>query len=61
MAETPSLSEIANIKLDAETSGVAPRTVIDHSKLVNALNENARFKATQDWNKYTTFLQNKKD
>ena len=62
MAENiPSLGEIENVRVDPSLSGIAPEPVIDNSRMVESLNQNARFHAQQVANKYNTFLQNKKD
>jgi len=63
MAAEPSLGEILNAgaSADAEKASGTPATVIDNSGLVKQLNENARFKAENDWRKYNTFLTNLKE
>lgn len=60
MAE-PSLSEITNINADASLGGGELRPLIDNSKLVDNLNQSARYHAENTWRKYSQFLQNKQE
>lgn len=61
MPDAPSLSEIANIRTDSELGGGESVPIIDNSKVVENLNNAARFHAEQVAQKYDKFLQNKKD
>ena len=58
---TPSLSELTHIPDDPALGGGVPTPVIDNSHVVDQLNQNARFRAQNVWNKYQQFLQNKTD
>lgn len=57
----PSLSEISNISTDPGLSGVAPEPVIDNSRVVDNLNNQARVHAENQFKKYNQFLENKKE
>lgn len=52
----PSLSEITNFAVDPERGAGTPAVVIDNSSTVRNLNENARFKAQNDMQRYNNFL-----
>lgn len=56
-----SLSEILNVPADPERGTGMPATVIDTRGLVDTLNQNARFKAENDWRKYMNFQNNLKE
>ena len=56
MAE-PTLSEITNIRVDPEVGSGTPANVIAASDVVRTLNENAKFKAVNDMNKYKMFTE----
>lgn len=56
MANEPSLSELGSISVDAEQGSGVPANVINTAATVDTLNKNAQFKATNDLNRYTTFL-----
>lgn len=60
MAE-PGLSEIINYRPDPDLAQGNQSVPIDNSKLIDNLNQNARFKAQQDWSKYNLFLENFKE
>ena len=56
---TPSLGELANAgESAAPVATIAPTS---SSELIQTLNQNARFKAQNDWNKYLNFQSNLKD
>lgn len=61
MPNEPSLGEIINAGNTASPDLGIPATVIDNSGLVKQLNENARYKAENDWRKYNMFLSNLKE
>ena len=54
----PSLSELTNIHTDADLGTGAPAVILDNRDLVHTLNQNAQFRAENDWRRYTDF-QNK--
>ncbi|MEY2703359.1 MAG: hypothetical protein RLY43_1998 [Bacteroidota bacterium] len=56
MATVPSLSEIENVAIDAQRGSGEPATIIDNSKLLDILNQNAIVAANNDWNRYNRFL-----
>lgn len=60
MAEAPSLSEIINIARQPGEGDVSPRTLIDTSQLVHTVNQQAQFKAENDWRKYSAFMNDLK-
>lgn len=61
MAE-PTLHEITNIVADPERGSGTPAVVLDGGRsMIANLNQNARFKAENDWRKYNLFLGNLKD
>jgi hypothetical protein len=60
MAE-PSLGELLSARGDAALGTGAPAVVFDNRGLVNTLNQNAQFKAENDWRKYTNFQNNLKE
>lgn len=56
---TPSLGELASAgQSEAPVATIAPTS---SSELIQTLNQNARFKAQNDWNKYLNFQSNLKD
>lgn len=61
MAETPSLSEITNLKVDPEIATGNTGYVIDNRDLVRNLTQAAQFKAQNDWKKYNLFLEDTKE
>lgn len=61
MANEPTLGELTHIPSDPNLGGGVPVPVIDNSRMVEELNQNARFRAQQTWQKYQQFLQNKSD
>jgi hypothetical protein len=57
----PSLSELTNIRVDPELGTGAPAVVLNNSDLVRTINDNAQFKAQNDWKRYVQFQGNLKD
>lgn len=57
----PTLSEIANIKVDEQVATGQPAVVFDTQNLLANLNQAARYKSENDWRKYNTFVNNLKD
>lgn len=56
---TPSLGELSNA---VQSGAPVPDTAVtNNNELVQTLNQNARFKAQNDWNKYLNFQNNLKD
>jgi len=55
MAE-PTLGEIDGGRIDPEIGTGQPAVIYDDSQLLRSINENAQFKAQNDWNKYQQFL-----
>ena len=56
MATVPSLSEIENVAIDAQRGSGEPATIIDNTKLLDILNQNAIQNANNDWVRYNRFL-----
>jgi hypothetical protein len=52
----PTLKEIEQMNVDPEIATGQPAVVYDNSQLLNILNQNAMFKAQNDWAKYNKFL-----
>jgi len=57
----PSLGEILSVRPEPNVATGTPAVVIDNSRTVDLLNQNARFKAQNDWNKYLNFQNNFKE
>lgn len=57
----PSLSELTNIQPNAAIGGSESTPVIDNTKIVDNLNQNARYQAENAYRKYNQFLENKKE
>lgn len=53
---TPSISEISNFNADPERGTGTPAVVFDNTELVRSISDNAKYKAENDWRKYTRFL-----
>lgn len=56
-----SLGEILSVAREPGEGSIAPRAKIDTSDLVHTLNQNAQFKAENDWRKFADFRNNLKD
>lgn len=56
MAAEPTLGEISGGRIDPEIATGQPAVINDDSQLLRSINENAQFKAQNDWNKYRQFL-----
>lgn len=56
MANEPSLSELTSIPSEGALSGLTPRAIISNADTVRQLNDNAKFQAQNDWNRYNGFL-----
>lgn len=61
MTNEPSLSELSNLPVRPELGGGELTPLIDSSKVVDTLNQNARYQAENTYRKYNEFLQNKKE
>lgn len=61
MALTPSLSEIVNVPADPERGSGEPAVVYDNRNFLQTLNQQAQFKAENDWRKYNMFINNLKE
>lgn len=57
----PGLNDITNMTVDSSRGTGTPATIYDNRELGRLLNDNAQFKARNDWNKYNLFLGNLKD
>lgn len=55
MAE-PTLKEIESARIDPEIGTGQPAVVYDDSQLLQSINQNAQFKAKNDWAKYQQFI-----
>ena len=53
---TPTITEIEGRNIDPELGSGNPAVVYDDRQLLNILNQNAQFKAANDWRKYQQFL-----
>lgn len=53
---TPSIQEIEGRVIDPELGTGEPAVINDNGQLLNILNQNAQFKAANDWRKYQQFL-----
>lgn len=52
----PTLKEIEQARIDPEIGSGEPAVVYDNSQLLQSINQNAQFKAQNDWRKYQQFL-----
>lgn len=57
----PGLNEILNVAAQTGESTGTPAVQFDNKQLLQNLNDNARFKAENDWRKYNSFLGNLKE
>lgn len=57
----PTLGELNAIQGNAELGTGSPAVILDNRDLVHTLNQNAQFKAENDWRKYATFQNNLKE
>lgn len=57
----PGLGEILSVANQSGNPTGQEGVVFDNRQILQTLNENARFKAENDWKKYNTFLTNLKD
>lgn len=58
---TPSLTEIESKNIDPQLATGQPAVTFDDSKLLDSINQNAQFKANNDWRKYQQFLTDYQD
>lgn len=54
--DTPSLTEIESKNIDPQLATGQPAVTYDDSQLLQSINQNAQFKANNDWRKYQQFL-----
>jgi len=59
--DTPSLTEIESKNIDPQLGTGQPAVTFDDSKLLDSINQNAQFKADNDWRKYQQFLTDYQD
>lgn len=52
----PTLKEIESARIDPEIATGQPAVVYDNTDLLKSINQNAQFKAQNDWRKYQQFL-----